>query len=249
MHPQFAQHSNLKTKFSDIRLQCIYDVDKDIHPRFLLKLFSLAEILRDEERSIRFYFWSLNKQFFIHLEYLAHILQILLGGDCAYSNEYSLESLNRFHEEVYPYQSLIPTSDEIISDITINGITEDPLRIRKNELRRDFRFWNEVIKCNAIGEETNSQYVLAFSCHMIYCILNRRPYNFTYFLAKRITLIKNFLECPLPYGMLLTHLFKQLTLMNPELIKPKYFPLPHTLFPLDHTNHLYSYPFNSDNED
>ncbi|GJS49753.1 hypothetical protein Tco_0599874 [Tanacetum coccineum] len=156
MHPQFAQHSNLKTKFFDIRLQCLYDVDEDIHPSFLLELFYLVEILKDEERSIRFYFWNLNKQLIIHLEYLAHILQIPLGGDCAYSNEYSLESLNRFHEEVYPYQSLIPTPDEIISDITINEITEDPLRIRKNELRRDFRFWNEVIECNTIGEETNS---------------------------------------------------------------------------------------------
>ncbi|GJT24665.1 hypothetical protein Tco_0894602 [Tanacetum coccineum] len=249
MHPEFAQHSKLKSKFPDIRLQCLYDVDEDIHPRFLLELFSSAKILRDEERSIRFYFWSLNKQFIIPLEYLAHILQTSLGGDCAYSNEYSLESLNRFPEEVYPYQSLIPTPDEIINDITINGITEDPLRILKNELQRDFRFWNEVIECNAIGEETNSQYVLASSCHMIYCILNRKPYNFTYFLAKRITLIKNSLECPLSYGMLLARLFKHLTLTNPELIKPKYFPLPHTMLPLDHTNHLYSYPPNSEDED
>nr|GEV12392.1 hypothetical protein [Tanacetum cinerariifolium] len=51
MHPEFAQHSNLKLKFSDIRLQCLYDVDEDIHPRFLLELFSSDEILRDEERS------------------------------------------------------------------------------------------------------------------------------------------------------------------------------------------------------
>ncbi|GJT58646.1 hypothetical protein Tco_1002179 [Tanacetum coccineum] len=138
MHPGFAQHSNLKSNFSDIHLQCLYDVDEDIYPRFLLKLFSLAEILRDEDRR-----------------------------DCAYSNEYSLESLNRYPEEVYPYQTNIPTPDEIISDITINGVTKEPLKIRKNELRIDFRFWNEVIESNAIGEETNSQYVLASSCQMI----------------------------------------------------------------------------------
>ncbi|GJU51769.1 hypothetical protein Tco_1221324 [Tanacetum coccineum] len=140
MHPEFAQHTNLKSKFFDIRLQCLYDVDENIHPRFLLELFSPAEILRDEGGSIRFCFWSLNKQFIIPLEYLAYILQTPLQGDCAYSNEYYLESLNRFREEVYPYQSLIPTPNEIISDISINGITEDPLRIRKNELQRDFRF-------------------------------------------------------------------------------------------------------------
>ncbi|GJT30750.1 hypothetical protein Tco_0911025 [Tanacetum coccineum] len=125
MHPGFAQHSNLKTKFFDIHLQCLYDVDKDIYLRFLLELFSSAKILRDEER-----------------------------GDCAYSNEYSLESLNKNPEEVYPYQTNILTPDEIISDITINGVTKDPLKIRKNELRRDFRFWNEVIESNGIGEET-----------------------------------------------------------------------------------------------
>ncbi|GKA12887.1 hypothetical protein Tco_0692433 [Tanacetum coccineum] len=175
MHPRFTQHTNLKTKFSDIHLQCLYDVNEDIYPRFLLKLFSSAKILRDEERSIHFCFWSFNKQFNIPLEYLAHILQTPLLGDCAYSNEYSLESLNKNPEEVYPYQTNIPTPDEIISDITINGVIEDPLKIRKNELRKDFIFWNEVIKSNGIGEETNSQYVLASFCHMIYCILNRRP--------------------------------------------------------------------------
>ncbi|GJY10303.1 hypothetical protein Tco_0378488 [Tanacetum coccineum] len=164
MHPEFAQHTNLKSKFSDIRFQCLYDIDEDIHPRFLLELFSSAEILRDEEGSIHFCFWSLNKQFIIPLKHLAHILQTPLQGDCAYSNEHSLESLNRFPEEDHPYQSLIHTPNEIISDITINGITEDPIKIRKNKLRRDFRFWNEVIECNAIGEETNSQYVLASSC-------------------------------------------------------------------------------------
>ncbi|GJX48628.1 hypothetical protein Tco_0273818 [Tanacetum coccineum] len=249
MHPEFAQDTNLKSKFFDIRLQCLYDVDEDIHPRFLLELFFSAKILRDEEGSINFCFWSLNKQFIVPLEYLTHILQTLLQRDCAYSNEYSLESLNRFLEEVYPYQSLIPTPNEMISNISINGITEDPLRIRKNELRRDFRIWNKVIDCNAIGEDTNSQYVSASSCHMIYCFLNHRPYKFTYFSGKKITLIKNSLEFPLPYGMLLTRLFNHLTLMNPKLVRPKYFPLPHTLLLLDQTNHLYSYPTNSDDED
>ncbi|GJZ75708.1 hypothetical protein Tco_0640173 [Tanacetum coccineum] len=140
MHPEFAQHSNLKSKFSNIRLQYLYDIDEDIYPRFLLELFSPAKILRYEEGSIRFCFLCLNKQFIILLDYLAHILQTPLGGDCAYSNKFSLESLNRFPEEVYPHQNLITTPDEIISDITINGTTEDPLRIRKSKLRRDCRF-------------------------------------------------------------------------------------------------------------
>ncbi|GJZ11950.1 hypothetical protein Tco_0546709 [Tanacetum coccineum] len=217
----------------------------------LLELFSSAGILRDEENSIHFCFWGFNKQFNTPLEYLAHILQTLLLGDCAYSNEYSLESLNKNPEEVYPYQTNIPSPDEIIGDITINGVTKDPFKIRKDKLRRDFRFWNEVIESNAIGEETNSQYVLASSCHMIYCILNHRIYNFTYFLAKRITHIKNSLEFHMPYGTLLTRLFKHFTLMNTELSKPKYIPFPHTLLPLDHRSPLYTHPSfsNSDEED
>ncbi|GJT30749.1 hypothetical protein Tco_0911024 [Tanacetum coccineum] len=132
---------HLKSIIHDLENRSIHE---GYYPRFLLELFSSAEILRDEER-----------------------------GDYVYSNEYSLESLNKNPEEVYPYQTNIPTPDEIISDITINGVTEDPLKIRKNELRRDFRFWNEVIESNGIGEETYSQYVLASSCHMICCILNR----------------------------------------------------------------------------
>ncbi|GJS91729.1 hypothetical protein Tco_0774365 [Tanacetum coccineum] len=158
MHPGFAQHTNFKTKFSDIHLHCLYDVDEDIYPRFLLELFSSAKILFDEEKSIHFCFWGFHKQFNIPLEYLDYILQTSLLGDCAYSNEYSLEPLNKNPEEVYPYQTNIPTPDEIISDITINGVTKVPFKIRKDELRRDFRFWNEVIESNDIGEETNFQY-------------------------------------------------------------------------------------------
>ncbi|GJR66980.1 hypothetical protein Tco_0013045 [Tanacetum coccineum] len=134
MHPGFAQHSNLKSKFSDIHLQCLYDIDEDIYPRFLLELFSSAKILRDEEITIHFCFWILNRQFNIPLEYLAHILQTPLLGDCTYSNEYSLESLHKHPEEVYPYQTNIPTPDEIIGDITTNGVTVEPHKICKNEL-------------------------------------------------------------------------------------------------------------------
>nr|GEX36750.1 hypothetical protein [Tanacetum cinerariifolium] len=89
---------------------------------------------------------ALNREFMVSL----------LEGDFTYSNEYSLESLNKYLEEVYPYQTNIPMPDEIIGDITTNGVTVKPHKIRKNELQRNFRFWNEVIESNAIGEETNS---------------------------------------------------------------------------------------------
>ncbi|GJX20538.1 hypothetical protein Tco_0223215 [Tanacetum coccineum] len=102
---------NLKSKFFDIHLQCLSDIDEDIYSKFLLELFSSSKILRDEERR-----------------------------DCAYSNEYSLESLNKYPEEVYPYQTNIPRPDEIIGDITTNGVTVELHKIRKNKHRRDFRF-------------------------------------------------------------------------------------------------------------
>ncbi|GKB54464.1 hypothetical protein Tco_0905217 [Tanacetum coccineum] len=78
----FIQYSNFKTKLSNVHLQCLYDVDEDIHPRFLLELFSSIKFLINEDNSIYLYFWALNRQFNFPLELLAHILQTPLLGDC-----------------------------------------------------------------------------------------------------------------------------------------------------------------------
>nr|GEZ13637.1 hypothetical protein [Tanacetum cinerariifolium] len=53
--------------------------------------------------------WALNRKFSVSLEYLALILQTPLQGDCVYSDDFSLESLNKNPEEFYPYQTNIPT--------------------------------------------------------------------------------------------------------------------------------------------
>ncbi|GJR28723.1 hypothetical protein Tco_1104955, partial [Tanacetum coccineum] len=95
----------------------LYDVNEDIYPRFLLELFSLAEILRDEEKR-----------------------------DCAYSNEYSLESLNKNPKEAYPNQTNIPTPDEIISDITINDVTKDPSKFARMSFEETLDFGMKLSK-------------------------------------------------------------------------------------------------------
>ncbi|GKC03980.1 hypothetical protein Tco_0995590 [Tanacetum coccineum] len=48
----FIQHSNFKTMFSDVHLQCLYDVDEDIHPRFLLEHSSYIHQGRQEQCGI-----------------------------------------------------------------------------------------------------------------------------------------------------------------------------------------------------
>ncbi|GJZ50404.1 hypothetical protein Tco_0604594 [Tanacetum coccineum] len=59
--------------------------------------------------------------------------------------------------------------------------------------------------------------VFACLCHMLYCIETSTPYNLAFFILKRMEKTRNKPNELLPYGMLLTRLFKHVVLVSPEL--------------------------------
>ncbi|GKD41401.1 retrovirus-related pol polyprotein from transposon TNT 1-94 [Tanacetum coccineum] len=65
-------------------------------------------------------------------------------------------------------------------------------------------------------------YVSACLCHMLYCIETSTPYNLAFFILKRMEKTRNKPKELLPYGMLLTRLFKHVVSVFRELVIDHY---------------------------
>ncbi|GKC05388.1 hypothetical protein Tco_0996998 [Tanacetum coccineum] len=68
-----------------------------------------------------------------------------------------------------------------------------------------------IIRENAIFLRGHRDHASACLCHMLYCIETSTPYNLAFFILKRIEKTRNKPKELLPYGMLLTRLFKHVT--------------------------------------
>ncbi|GKB01964.1 hypothetical protein Tco_0830008 [Tanacetum coccineum] len=67
---------------------------------------------------------------------------------------------------------------------------------------------------------------------MLYCIANSEHYNLAYFIAKRMEFVTKQPRLILPYGMLLTRLFKYVISINPELSNVRYVVYDRVMYPL-----------------
>nr|GEV08782.1 pentatricopeptide repeat-containing protein [Tanacetum cinerariifolium] len=77
---------------------------------------------------------------------------------------------------------------------------------------------NEILSCeNAICLGGHRDHVSACLCHMLYCIETSTPYNLAFFSLKRMEKTRNKPKELLPYGMLLTRLFKHVMSVFYEL--------------------------------
>ncbi|GKA19073.1 hypothetical protein Tco_0698988 [Tanacetum coccineum] len=246
--PESNKYDNIQNLFQIIKLLNIYELHEGICLRFLLEFYSSIEITKDDDQNVFLTFWALKRTFKFSLESFASILSIPCEGECSYSEESSLDSLKTNQESNTPYQTHIPTPNEIIQSITTTGQTIFPNKILKEELRHDMRSWNEIIQDNAFGTQNDSPFLPASSCHMMYCILTSTPFNFAYFLTKRVEKIKNKPNSPMPYGMILNRLYDHIIKINPHLRKSKYKSYWPSMKPWVHPTHLQSIIYISSEE-
>nr|GEW63449.1 pentatricopeptide repeat-containing protein [Tanacetum cinerariifolium] len=78
----------------------------------------------------------------------------------------------------------------------------------------------------------HKDYVFSCLCHMIYCIESLTSYNLALFILKRIEKTRNKPKELLPYGMLLTRLFKYVVSISPELAFDHYLSHDRVMHPL-----------------
>ncbi|GJY33059.1 hypothetical protein Tco_0417528 [Tanacetum coccineum] len=143
------------------------------------------------------------------------------AGICIYSDTWGLDELEKTLEQIKPFNSRLPTLDDIRNlihrrtvhekiDKEGNTIYKLPNQIETNELFDHLRPCELVIRENvysAIGNRDHTQVVIAL---MLYCLENRQPFNLAYFIIRRMYLFRDRRDKVLPYGMILTRLFKNL---------------------------------------
>ncbi|GJY44688.1 hypothetical protein Tco_0432901 [Tanacetum coccineum] len=140
---------------------------------------------------------------------------------CISSDAWGHDKLEKTLVQIEPYNSRLPALDDIRNlihrrtvhekiDKEGNTIHKLPNQIKTNELFDHLRPCELVIRENvysAIGNRDHTKAVIAL---MLYCLENRQPFNLAYFIIRRMYFFRDRRDKVLPYGMILTRLFKNL---------------------------------------
>ncbi|GJX44699.1 hypothetical protein Tco_0261375 [Tanacetum coccineum] len=104
--------------------------------------------------------------------------------------------------------------------------------ILTREIHTHMKPWVDIIRENAICLGGHKDHVSACLCHMLYCIETSTPYNLAFFILKRMEKTRNKPKELLPYGMLLTRLFKHVVSVSPELAFDHFLSHDRAMYPL-----------------
>ncbi|GJX70579.1 retrovirus-related pol polyprotein from transposon TNT 1-94 [Tanacetum coccineum] len=132
-----------------------------------------------------------------------------------------LDELKKTLEQIEPYNSCLSALDDIRNlihrrtvhqkiDKEGNTIHKLPNQIETNELFDHLRPCELVIRENVYSAIENRDHTQAVIALMLYCLENRQPFNLAYFIIRRMYFFRDRRDKVLPYGMILTRLFKNL---------------------------------------
>nr|GEV61711.1 copia protein [Tanacetum cinerariifolium] len=128
----------------------------------------------------------------------------------------------------------VPRQDQVTRTKNKKTVVVDQNEILTREIQTHMKSWVDIICENAIYLRGYKDHVSACLCHMLYCIKTSTPYNLAFFIPKRMEKTQNKPKELLPYGMLLTRLFKRVVSVSPELAINHYLShdrVMHTLVP------------------
>nr|GEX44897.1 ribosomal protein L7Ae/L30e/S12e/Gadd45 [Tanacetum cinerariifolium] len=92
--------------------------------------------------------------------------------------------------------------------------------------------WVEIIRENVFYLGGNQDHVPACLYHILYCIASSEQYNLSYFIAKHMELVTKEPRLIMPYGMLLTRLFKHVMTINHGVLDDYYDLYDRVMYPL-----------------
>ena len=103
-----------------------------------------------------------------------------------------------------------------------------------NELMPQFKKWEEVLRANVISTIGNRDHINLCLSYMMYSLSVRQPFNLAYYMAKRMADIPMQGTTAMPYGMLLTRLYRFISPIppTPRGLRLEYPLVSHTFAPL-----------------
>ncbi|GJW99660.1 hypothetical protein Tco_0183574, partial [Tanacetum coccineum] len=111
----------------------------------------------------------------------------------------------------------IPRQGQVTRIKNKKTIVFDKNEILTRESQPHMKPWADIIRENAICLGGHKEHVFACLCHMLYFIETSTRYKLAFFILKRMEKTQNKPKELLPYGMLLTRLFKHVVSIFPEL--------------------------------
>ncbi|GJW40709.1 hypothetical protein Tco_0066554, partial [Tanacetum coccineum] len=95
-------------------------------------------------------------------------------------------------------------------------------QVLTHEIEPTLKPLEKIIRENFFCLGGNWDHVPACLCYMLYCVVHSEKFNLAYFMAKQMEWVTKKKRLILPYGMLLTRLFKVIINENPELYNESY---------------------------
>ncbi|GJX81405.1 zf-CCHC domain-containing protein [Tanacetum coccineum] len=213
----YYKSNNIERLFTNIRFNCLFQINEPIVPRFILDFYSQVTVQTDEYGYLVISFMIQHEFITLTLAQFGQILKIPYNGQAVFTNEWDLASLEYSRETEGPYCTDLPTPDDIrrllelervMVDRTIKSqtVSLNPNQILTKELSPDMKQWEELIRENVFGLGGHRDHLPACLAHMLYCVVAEEQYNLAYFFVKRIQCARYTPTANLPYGMFLTRL-------------------------------------------
>ncbi|GJU91964.1 hypothetical protein Tco_1304387 [Tanacetum coccineum] len=215
----YYKSNNIERLFTNIRFNCLFQINEPIVPRFILDFYSQVTVQTDEYGYLVISFMIQHEFITLTLAQFGQILKIPYNGQAVFTNEWDLASLEYSRETEGPYCTDLLTPDDIrrllelervMVDRTIKSqtVSLNPNQILTKELSPDMKQWEELIRENVFGLGGHRDHLPACLAHMLYCVVAEEQYNLAYFFVKRIQCARYTPTANLPYGMFLTRLYR-----------------------------------------
>ncbi|GJT74697.1 zf-CCHC domain-containing protein [Tanacetum coccineum] len=155
----YYKSNNIERLFTNIRFNCLFQINEPIVPRFILDFYSQVTVQTDEYGYLVISFMIQHEFITLTLAQFGQILKIPYNGQAVFTNEWDLASLEYSQETEGPYCTDLPTPDDIrrllelervVVDRTIKSqtISLNPNQILTKELSPDMKQWEELIREN-----------------------------------------------------------------------------------------------------
>ncbi|GJS52935.1 hypothetical protein Tco_0626297 [Tanacetum coccineum] len=226
--------SHIRAKFESICFDCLLNINEQIVPRFVPEFYSQLTFNYNSEGHFVVNIVIQSKSFSLTLQEFGQILKIPFKGHVSYTDMWLLDYLSLSAPSKGRYKTTPPSPRVIKSFIQIlrqsqvtrtknkKTIVVDKNEILTREIQPHMKPWVDIIRENAICLGGHKDHVFACLCHMLYCIESSTPYNLAFFILKRMEKTRNKPKELLPYGMLLTRLFKHVVSVFLELVIDHY---------------------------
>ncbi|GJU96415.1 hypothetical protein Tco_1321171 [Tanacetum coccineum] len=196
----YYKSNNIERLFTNIRFDCLFQINEPIVPRFILDFYSQVTVQTDEYGYLVISFMIQHEFITLTLAQFGQILKIPYNGQAVFTNDWNLASLEYSQETEGPYCTELPTPDDIHRLLKLERVMVD-----------------QLIRENVFGLGGHRDHLPACLAYMLYCVVAEEQHNLAYFFVKRIKCARATPTANLLYGIFLTRLYRHVMEAYPHL--------------------------------